>query len=217
MKRITIAAAAVMLASASAVQAAPTITNGDFEASAPGSLPASWVVTPGNEIITIAGFQYGPCCGAFGTPAQLANQFASFGPGNFANISTLQQTFGTVIGRTYTVSFDYGVLGSGPQTIFASIFGAGPTAIAGLSATRSANANLGTTFGNYGFTFVADSTSTTISFNVDRTTDSVDGILDNVAVGAVPEPASWALLILGFGVLGSALRRRGGKQVALTA
>ncbi|MGL4541450.1 MAG: PEPxxWA-CTERM sorting domain-containing protein, partial [Polymorphobacter sp.] len=31
--------------------------------------------------------------------------------------------------------------------------------------------------------------------------------LDNVSVTAVPEPASWALLIGGFGLVGSALRR----------
>lgn len=35
-------------------------------------------------------------------------------------------------------------------------------------------------------------------------------VLDNIAVGQpVPEPAAWALLILGFGSVGAALRRRG--------
>lgn len=32
--------------------------------------------------------------------------------------------------------------------------------------------------------------------------------LDNIAVSAVPEPASWALMITGFGLLGGALRRQ---------
>ena len=31
---------------------------------------------------------------------------------------------------------------------------------------------------------------------------------DNIAAGAVPEPATWAMLILGFGFVGAALRRR---------
>jgi hypothetical protein len=32
--------------------------------------------------------------------------------------------------------------------------------------------------------------------------------LDNIAVSAVPEPGAWALMIAGFGLLGTALRRR---------
>lgn len=31
---------------------------------------------------------------------------------------------------------------------------------------------------------------------------------DNIAAGAVPEPASWALLVAGFGIVGWAMRRR---------
>ena len=38
-----------------------------------------------------------------------------------------------------------------------------------------------------------------------------------VAAGAVPEPASWALMILGFGGLGAALRRHRGRPVVMTA
>lgn len=33
--------------------------------------------------------------------------------------------------------------------------------------------------------------------------------------GAIPEPASWALMILGFGAAGAALRRRGAKTLAV--
>lgn len=43
----------------------------------------------------------------------------------------------------------------------------------------------------------ADFTSTSNSFE-----------FDNLASGAVPEPATWAMMILGFGVIGSAVRRR---------
>ena len=36
----------------------------------------------------------------------------------------------------------------------------------------------------------------------------VNGTVTRVATAAVPEPASWALMVLGFGAIGSALRRR---------
>lgn len=39
-------------------------------------------------------------------------------------------------------------------------------------------------------------------------TGFVDASATLVATGAVPEPASWALLIVGFGAIGSALRNR---------
>lgn len=52
------------------------------------------------------------------------------------------------------------------------------------------------------------------TFKVDFNSGSADGIgplLDNVSVdvtgGGVPEPASWALMITGFGLAGAALRR----------
>ena len=38
--------------------------------------------------------------------------------------------------------------------------------------------------------------------------DNVGPILDNVLVSQVPEPASWAMLITGFGMIGFASRRR---------
>jgi hypothetical protein len=33
-------------------------------------------------------------------------------------------------------------------------------------------------------------------------------LLGNAAGGGVPEPATWAMMILGFGMIGAALRRR---------
>ena len=40
---------------------------------------------------------------------------------------------------------------------------------------------------------------------------------DNIGTNAVPEPATWALFIVGFGVIGSTLRRRSAKFGAVRA
>ena len=40
-------------------------------------------------------------------------------------------------------------------------------------------------------------------------TQSVSFVLDNLTIGnAVPEPATWAMMIVGFGLIGAAARRR---------
>lgn len=63
------------------------------------------------------------------------------------------------------------------------------------------------------FTFTATSSSQLLSFLAHGTPEGVPpfSLLDGVTMeahGAVPEPASWALMILGFGATGAALRRR---------
>jgi hypothetical protein len=66
---------------------------------------------------------------------------------------------------------------------------------------------------HFSFTFAPTGNSTTISFFGDATQvfdDERFGI-DNVKVsGVVPEPATWAMMILGFGAAGAALRRQAG-------
>ncbi|MBN8808643.1 MAG: PEPxxWA-CTERM sorting domain-containing protein [Sphingomonas sp.] len=59
--------------------------------------------------------------------------------------------------------------------------------------------------------FVAGGTSQTLSFLSNGTPNGLPpvALLDNVSLtAAVPEPASWALMIVGFGAMGYSLRRR---------
>ena len=62
------------------------------------------------------------------------------------------------------------------------------------------------------------------SYAVDLAVDGLKGGSKSLSIhinvgqglqGAVPEPASWALMILGFGAAGAALRRRGAKTLAV--
>jgi hypothetical protein len=186
---------------------ATTIINGNFETGPFGVAPTGFSVTPGAEILALQGSDYIPCCGVTGSPAQLANHFVSFGAGNIPNTSTLSQTFATIAGRSYRVNFDFGALGGGSQTIFANVFNADNSAQLGtFSATAIANNNLAATFSRYTLNFVAASNSTRLSFNVDPFTDNVDGILDNVTA-TIPEPETWAMMLIGFGFIGGVIRR----------
>ena len=45
-------------------------------------------------------------------------------------------------------------------------------------------------------------------------TDDRTSFIDNVSLGAVPEPTTWAMLLAGFGLVGVAARRRAGSAVA---
>jgi hypothetical protein len=48
--------------------------------------------------------------------------------------------------------------------------------------------------------------SQAVSFNMDSATNAFE--IDNIAVNAVPEPATWAMMLLGFGAIGIGMRRQ---------
>lgn len=68
------------------------------------------------------------------------------------------------------------------------------------------------------FRFVAAGTSTDLSFAADATAGCCFGpALDNISIAAVPEPASWAMMIGGFALVGGALRSRRRSTALATA
>jgi opacity protein-like surface antigen len=212
MRKFLLASVCAFCAVAPAQAAVNLLVNGDFESGVVGGAASGWNATTGttSQIFVINGGAYIPCCGASGTPAALANLFATFGAGNVSNAgAVLGQTFATTIGATYNLSFDYGVMGGSGQTLSYSVAStSGPTYLAG-SLFRSADNNLNTTFASNTFSFVATDTTSVVRFNVDAATISVDGILDNVSVSAaVPEPATWAMMLVGFAGLGFLRSRR---------
>lgn len=110
----------------------------------------------------------------------------------------------TVFGQPSTDFPDRGTVIYGPDTL------GGFASFPDTTNIRFSNGGnllgLRVTFGGedfYGFARTTDNILNSISF------ETVGGVpINATAVLAVPEPATWAMLILGFGVTGAALRRR---------
>jgi hypothetical protein len=74
-------------------------------------------------------------------------------------------------------------------------------------------------FSNYEVSFTAAQGGTAQAFVGTSSGDNIGPIVDNIVLStsAVPEPATWAMMIIGFGLVGVAARRRGLMSVAETA
>jgi hypothetical protein len=107
--------------------------------------------------------------------------------------------------------FDWGSVDS-YNTLTINSSGADPIIVPGLSFPNAANGNQvdpGTN-GLFRVTGTEGERFTSVTFASSQNSFEVD----NLAVGGVPEPASWALMILGFGGAGAALRGQRRRQAA---
>lgn len=202
LKQVLVAAAtAAVLGAATPVLSAELILNGDFEAGL-----TNWTAV--GQVGANTAANYGPCCGTTGgEPAYSGNHFAAFGSGNIVGLSSLSQIIGTVAGASYNLSFLAGAFGANTNVVVTSAGGATN------SFTVTANNNANTTFSSHAFSFLGSGVDT-ITFSVNSPpSDNTDALIDNVSVigqapTAVPEPAAWALMIMGFGGVGALVRRR---------
>jgi hypothetical protein len=129
---------------------------------------------------------------------------AGTGPG------VIQQGFATTIGQTYRLSFDIARNQSGIPIQTISVFLGERSSNTGINFSRNAlGFNTPVIWTTWTRDFVATSVESRVVFFGMNAKDAV--LLDNVKVhqvAAVPEPASWALLLTGFGLAGSMLRRK---------
>ena len=137
------------------------------------------------------------------------------GAGNTSPADGITQTLVNGAGN-YRISFFVGNAapdgGNGsnytlPSTVRLSIDG-GPT----QSFTNGVNTPFGINWQKFSFAFSTPG-ATTITFTNGTGNDNFLG-LDNVSVTPVPEASTWAMLVLGFGLIGVASRRR---KVAIAA
>ena len=163
------------------------------------------VFTPIGQVGINTGQDYANCCGTTGTPASLANHFASFGSGG-APSGTLMFTAPTLQDQLYTLTFDYAAFGAGSDQISLYLNGTQIGGILPVAVNDSANGFL-----PYLINFIAPG-PVTIRFFSDGAPNA-DGVIDNVLLtgpvaGGVPEPSTWAMMLLGFGAIGASMRYR---------
>jgi choice-of-anchor C domain-containing protein len=124
----------------------------------------------------------------------------------------IAQTIATVAGQTYHLTFDMSAnpdIGSDTRVILANT-GGDPTTFT-YSFTVGPNSRSSMNWVSQSLDFTATGSSTQIEFASGSTDQCCYGAaIDNVAIsgGAVPEPASWALMLTGFFGMGSVLRRQ---------
>lgn len=204
MFRTTALALAATFTFAAPANAANLLTNGDFEAplapNSPGyttfyageSFPG-WSVTSGNVDVVAASFA--PSNPSSGQWLDLVG----------FNDGTITQTFATTSGATYLLTFLYGNNpGGSPRSANVSV--------GNFAGTITSNTGLN--YNSFSQLFTATGSSTTLTFASFGGSGNAGIALDNVAVTAVPEPASWAMMILGFGLVGGAMRRRQNVRVS---
>ena len=132
------------------------------------------------------------------------------------SIGTLGQTVtGLTAGQAYKVTFDVSRNPDGGVTPRTGVFSAnGQTFNFAYSDATSTRANM--KWETVSYNFLATAATAQISFSADASGGCCFGpALDNVRISAVPEPASWAMMVGGFTLLGGVMRRSRRQAVAL--
>lgn len=128
------------------------------------------------------------------------------------NGGTIQQTIDTIVGKTYKVTFWLAGNpdgGQGDKFVATSVSGDQVNSFSFHVGGGNTKQNMGWT--QHSYTFKAFDPTATLAFN-SQTHTPYGPALDNVSISAVPEPATWAMMIMGFGGVGAAVRASRRKQ-----
>ncbi len=123
----------------------------------------------------------------------------------------IQTLSGLVVGHKYAVSFDWA---AAQQAGFNGATNEGWTvSLGGQSIATSIYSNPNHGFSGWfheKFVFTFDGPNSVLSFLANGTPEGVPpfSLLDSVSASAVPESATWTMVIAGFGLVGVAARRR---------
>jgi choice-of-anchor C domain-containing protein len=211
-KFLLIAGAAAAAALVSSAAQAAIVADGDFSSPSgggsfatygSGSSMGPWLVTQGS-VDLIGAYWQAPTVG--GGSVDLDGSFQAGG---------ISQSLAIGAG-SYKLSFflsgnpDSSL---GPKTVQVSVGGALQNFTFDTATAGNSHGAMGYVLETLNFTTPG---ATTLSFtSLDASNSAFGPVIGGVSVNAVPEPATWALMISGFGMAGVALRRR--RQVALAA
>ena len=202
-----IIASSIMLAAA-APAAANLLVNGGFEASsAPTTTPPGWFnIGHQDGVISYA---------AFSTPAYEGLYYydiGGFGAPTPAIGDGIAQTVATVSGSNYVLTFGYsGENTNGVTTVLDVLIG---SQLSQFTILGNSSGVFQKPFTTVSLNYLATGLFTTIAFTISSSSQIgfndplVDGASFALAQPGIPEPASWALMIGGFGLVGAAMRRR---------
>ena len=171
---------------ANAPASSELLVNGSFESGLTGWTPAGNLEVQSNS----------PYFATDGT------KLVGFNGGNTTPNGVLSQSFATVQGSSYTLTFDAGALAynTSQQKIQVAVTGTGSLLSQIITITGTGNGN--NNWGARSFTFVANSSATTLTFtDVSTATAIIDLLLDRVSVkgppGGPPQPPVVRTLTVG--------------------
>jgi choice-of-anchor C domain-containing protein len=204
------AAAATAILGATASNASVAIVNGSFE---DGSFDPGSFTTLGAGDTSITGWLVGGAgvdyIGSYWTASNGVRSIdlSATGAGSISQVLS-----GLTIGQTYDVSFDLAGNPDGGSNTKVAVVSDGATS-ASYDFLMGGQTKAAMGWEAHTFSFTATGVNATLVFSSNE--DSAYGpALDNVSVAegvggpAVPEPATWALMILGFAAVGVSLRSR---------
>jgi hypothetical protein len=131
----------------------------------------------------------------------------------------ISQTVALEVGKQYELSFSYAADPAGlnsPVNFYVFAQGATVSIESFVRDPSFDTTNPGWT--TQSFRFIADRVNTRITFNTNAAGSNAqtNALIDFVSLTAVPEPATWALLIAGFGMVGFSMRRRRSALTSVT-
>ena len=210
-KLLLASAALIAVFAASPAMAANLLTNGNFENTGFGgttsyynvgldhAIPSDfgWSV-PINNVDIVANGQYGP---ALSNGGNYVLDLVGYG-----STGAISQLLTTTPGQLYRITLNY-VGNSGT-----------PGFTAGISANSAPVGTItsGSTWNTFTTTFTATSGSTLFQISEGIGGGNGGVFLDNIDVSAVPEPATWAMMLAGFGMIWFGLRSRRKQAVRVT-